>query len=267
MEFLLPLGEGSKWEDNESRYMLRSLHKFFKEPISLTIYSNRKREWIQNANQLTTERFYPDGLDVIHGNKKYENYFDTNNKIKLFASSCNEDEFVYIYDDVVLLTEITKHGIINYTQQRIYPSHYKYLSRSRHGETILAAIACLSESKIYYNYETHMPRVYETDKARFLYRKFPLEKQVVPYSFATLYYNYFNETHLNSILDTNNYKAGFYGAPDQGNGFIANSIKEIDGITSNKVWVSYNDKGLNWHGGTLKCWIEARYQDKSIFEK
>jgi len=264
MRFLLPLGSGSTWDDNESKYMLRSLDNV---NVQLSVYSNSKIQWLQNAENVVINRYYPLDLKRRYKIKKYENYFDTNNKLRIFATQCKDDEFIYIYDDVLLVGEFQ---ILNFPQHKIKERHYRLFNKSRHGQTIMAAIACLSTNNDFYNYETHLPRLYETDKVRFLYRKYPLENQKIPYSFATLYFNYFNDTHLHPIIETDNYKAGFYGDPFQGNGFISNSILNVEKIIHNKVWLNYNNKGLCWRNkegeSVLKKWIENKFKIKSRFE-
>jgi hypothetical protein len=46
MTIFLPLGIGSTWQNNETRYLLRSLEQNFKEPFDVMRYRQDKPDWL-----------------------------------------------------------------------------------------------------------------------------------------------------------------------------------------------------------------------------
>lgn len=267
MNVFIPSGGKDDW-GKELLYTLRSLDQYF-EPINLTVYSTKPHEWLTGCDQRIVDPYYPSRLNEIYKSKKYEHWFDSINKLKLYARSCTEERFIYTYDDIMLLREATAKDIIHYPQEKITPKHMLRYARHRHGETILSAIG-KCRSPVLYNYETHLPRIYETEKLLHLFKEFPLKKEVVPYSIASLYFNYFGNDVEQELVNVNNYKAGFYGKPEQGNGYLANSIQEVDDIVADKTWLNYSFVGLMMRDDNgvpvLQEWIKQRFNKPSKYE-
>jgi len=266
MKLFIPFGGREDWGE-ELKYALRSLMQF--EKFDLTIYSTKFPSWITGCEAIDIERFYPVKAMKMYGFRKFEQWFDSMNKLRTFAKNTNEERFIYTYDDILLLKPASPKDIIHYPQERVIPRHYVIFSKSRHGETILSALRKCDKA-VLYNYETHTPRVYETDKLLFLFRMFPLEKEFVPYSVATLYFNYFGNVLDKELIGIDDYKAGFYGKPS-GNGFLPNSLDDVDVAIKGKTWLNYSNAGLMRRNddGTpiLMEWIKQRFRKKSIYER
>ena len=60
--FFMPLGIGSRWENNETRYLLRSLEKNFLGDFRFIVYGDpgAKPKWLINIEYKELERFYPE---------------------------------------------------------------------------------------------------------------------------------------------------------------------------------------------------------------
>jgi hypothetical protein len=270
LTFYLPLGEGSNWDNNELRYMLRSLEENVICDFEVYIYATCVPKWLQNVHIIQLDRFYPDWLKEKNEKLDYENYFDTLNKLNkfVFSDSC-PDEFVYITDDTILLQEIISIvDIHNYPLELELPN-FKKLRNIKHGKTINRAME-LSNNKNALNYDTHFPRRFDRENLREMFLMHDFMAHDVPYSFATLYSNLFI-TDIVPLSKRNDYGAGFYfnrvGCTAS---YPSTSLKIINKAVRDKMWVSYNDNGLNWEGENgvswLKHFIEARFPNKSRFE-
>lgn len=273
---VIPLGGRCTWEDNELKYCLRSLEKNFNFTFDVTIYTNRPINWIKNATIIDTPRYYPEQLiKRFDGKKRYENYYDTLNKLK--RASQNNDltsDILYVYDDILLLKKQDFGDI-----QRIYAGgkyednkdYWNNPGRNKWKNTIHEAI---KRSRAYgqvFLYETHLPRYFDRYNLCKMFSRYPIDKLEIPYAPATLYYNmFYNKPHdiyVDKKKQGNKVKAGFYGAQTlEGDSFPSinkdkNAIKEY---ISDKVWMNYNEPGLT---DVLKEVIHEMFPKKSKFEK
>jgi hypothetical protein len=268
MIFFLPLGTGSTWEDNEIRYLLRSLEQNFKEEFDVIVYATKKPEWL-SVWYLEYERYYPDKLlKQNKGVRNYENYFDVLNKVYQFVHSeyCPE-QFCYIYDDILLLKEITSKNILNIPQCEYGVNMYANYCVTKQGRTTNQAYE-LCNAK--FNFEHHAPMIYNRDKLKELFKKFPFQEMAVPYSLATLYFNVYPEEHIQStLIDSKNYLAGFEGFTGGIYTYRQDTIQQIEEAVKDKTWVNYNDTGLFWHTDKyfpFQDWIIKQFPNKSQFE-
>lgn len=271
LTFYLPLGEESKWENNELRYMLRSLEENVICDFEVYIYATSVPEWLQGVYAVETKRFYPGWLRDKKLKLDYENYFDTLNKLQefVFSDSCPE-EFVYLTDDVILLQEII--SIVdthNYPLEKELPN-FKKQRNIKHGKTINRAMD-LSDNEHALNYDTHFPRRFERENVKKMFLMHDFTTNKIPYSFATLYSNLFM-TDTVPLSIRNDYGAGFYfNKVGYTAAYSSTSLKAINKAIKDKMWISYNDNGLNWEGENgiawLKYFIEAKFPNKSRFEK
>ena len=270
MTFFLPLGIGSNWQDNETRYLLRSLEKNFKESFDIIVYCQIKPDWL-TINHKIVDRYYPERLLKIHkGIREHENYFDVLNKVYLFVNSedCPES-FVFIYDDILLIKEITSENILNIPQCKYTKKMFSIYQETRYGKTINQAYM-LSGAE--WNFEHHLPLIYNRDHLKELFKKFPFYEMNIPYSLATLYFNIYKDEILFRPLSViNNYKAGFEGFTERIATFKQDTLKDIEMAVEDKTWINYNDTGLEWFtpyykGFPLQDWIKSKFSEKSKFE-
>lgn len=95
MDILIPLGHGSRWQNNELRYCLRSVEQNFSGVDNVYIIG-QKPDWIQNVNHIAVE-------DIRDG--KFRDY---NIYLKIVAGCRTaelSEDFLYMSDDHFILQE------------------------------------------------------------------------------------------------------------------------------------------------------------------
>ena len=274
MNILIPLGTGSTWQNNELRYMLRSLDQNLKGDYDIYVYG-KAPEWLTNVTVVDIDRYYPEHLvEINNGKLDYENFFDTLNKVKTFASE-NDSTFLYCYDDVLLVKELNINDIENIPMEVENPAFFKIRNFDKHGKTMNAAVSLLQNNKVaqtIYNYETHIPRVYNCDKLNHLLKEYDFSQWRIPYSLATLYFNVYPEEAMQDTSIIKNIKAGFYFDDESVASYMSNSLTNIEQAIKGKTWINYNDMGLNVTATDgsgkqyLKEWIMNKFPNKSKYE-
>ena len=273
MTIYIPWGGSPVW--HELKYALRSFEENIHTRFEVVIYGTfPKPEWLQNVTYVQTERFYPEGLESHYaGEKDFENWFDTLNKLRLFVHSeyCSE-KFVYAFDDVLLLKTVESiYDIPNVPLNEI--KNPKKKDTTKHEKTILEAVRLASENyhkfdglrgKLgWYNYDTHMPRRYERERWKKLFEIFPIEKQIIPYSSSTLYFNIYQPAFKSTTDEVNPWKASFMGELGRPDLFASESIDDIKSAVTDKMWMNYSNNGLTQE---LIGYIGNRFSKKSRFE-
>lgn len=276
MNILIPLGSGSTWQNNELRYLLRSLDQNLKGDYEIHVYGNQVPDWLTNVTVVDIERYYPQQLiEINNGKLDYENFFDTLNKVKQFSFR-NTGDFLYCYDDVLLIKELNINDIKNVPLEVEYPKNFKIRNFDKHGKTINAAISLLRNNRIsdpLYNYEIHIPRVYNCSKLSNLLEVYDFSQWRIPYALATFYFNIYPEEAIQDTEIVYSLKAGFYFDDESRGSYMSNSLAKIEQAIEGKTWINYNDMGLNVMAtdGTakqyLKEWIINRFPNKSKYEK
>jgi hypothetical protein len=270
---------GSTWDNNELRYMLRSLEdRGVDFEYDIKLYADKAPDWLKNVNVDIVDRYYPEFVFNSYGRikKYYENFFDTLNKLKR-ASNDDEvsEDFIYAYDDIILLRKLTL-DIVNtpVAHHEELPEYYGERSRSKWGRTINEAIIrAMSFKECVYLYETHIPRMFNKAKLREMFKMFSFDKLLVPYAPSTLYFNLYYDNPV-VMSEHNDIKAGFYGNDFGLTGsYDAGTLLKIEDAIKGKVWINYRDSGLNQPSpsggkkGMLKKWIVDNFTKKSRYEK
>jgi len=83
MNILIPLGDGSKWKNNELRYCLRGLEMYCRD-LGQVIISGEKPDWIQNIIHVPCKDEHSPTLSIWN---------------KTLAGSKETDEFLFCNDD------------------------------------------------------------------------------------------------------------------------------------------------------------------------
>lgn len=277
---VVPLGHGSVWDNNELRYMLRSMDKNLSGNINVVIYYSGNPEkmpdFLQNVKIKTIQRHYPSyALGCFGGAKHYENYFDVLHKLREVVNDpIISEEFLWIYDDIILLKKIKqdflrkKIAITKLSDKRI-----RLFERGgKWGRTIHAATKLLN--KPCFMYETHLPRWYKKSVWREIFEKYDWEKMRIPYAPATMYYNYMGGKPDLLMENDRTLKVGFYGGQGDGlDGFSSHVEKDIKTYCDNAIWMNYSNRGLRTKGSDgsereyLKEYIVSTFNEKSKFEK
>jgi hypothetical protein len=273
--FVIPLGGGSNWENNELKILLRSIDTNFNKniPRNIVILSNQKQpEWLTNVEWVHVERYYPgNALKHFNGTMHFENYYDTLNKIRLcYELESVSEDFVYLYDDNVLNEYSTFNDInIRVSMYDISNHLERYMNnRSKWNATVKESISILrAEGKPIYDYESHLPVVFNKSKIKELFKRFKLDNLLIPFAPKTLYFNlYFDTPDVNLEFDTNYYKAGFYNTNfNDVASYNCSSTSSIETSVMNKMWINYNDNALNFE--VFKEYLFNRFPTTSKYEK
>lgn len=271
MTITIPLGMGSKWEDNELKYFLRSIDRRFHIPCEVKIYAQQIPSFIDKSKikYQIVDGYYPQkALRHHNGTKHYENFFDTMNKLRLMSEDEDVSEhFLYCYDDMILLKPVFLVEEIEkwYALKNYYKNSKPYdRANNKWAKTVKEAFRLGGDVK--YDYETHIPRLYNKSLLRGMYEKFPIDNQNIAYAPHTLYGNLFVQKPDGVLEDKNDVKAGYYGtrAYDNVGACPGRSLEAIDNDVKDKLWLNYNDKGLRL--SCIKEWLKKNFPDKSRFE-
>ena len=277
---IIPLGGRSTWDedkvfDQELRYTLRSIAKNCDFDYDITIYSDRKLDWVKGCNVKITPRFYPEDLMRRAGWTKphYEQFYDTLNKIRLASKDTDLSEnIIYAYDDTLLVKKQNKSEIKTVYSGGMYkdrPVYWDNPLSNKWRNTISKAIKKGRGYGEVYLYETHLPRYFKQSNLQEMFKTFPLEKLDIPYAPATLYFNmFYNKPDVyfmkSKEATDNDIKAGFYGqANNLCDSFQSTTKEQIEKAVGEKIWVNYNDGGLT---DPLKDWIKKKFPKKCKFE-
>lgn len=167
---------------------------------------------------------------------------------KLLFISLNpqiNEKFLYFYDDIVLLRDVTWEW---FEQKIIANDHVKdpatYFSKPTRGVSPVGAwrhmfdrtFAFLQKKGLpTYNYETHLPRIFEKSKIQETYRRFgALTENGL---FSSLYFN-LHYTQPNILLNANPMiKAGIHRPYDK--------PERLEADVKGRIFLNYNDVGLN----------------------
>lgn len=172
MHFVVPLAYShSIFNNDELRFMLRSLEKNYMEDFKVTVICDRLPEWCD-----------PDNVIIIDRKKvsvDYENFYDTLEKLKHISFNCEFNEFVYIYDDICLLKQIDKSFFYKCYYIETSTTNKKWLN------TIEKSLSLIPGK----DFESHIPVLFDRLKLKFMFRSFPYSTQGVPYAPISLYFN------------------------------------------------------------------------------
>ena len=189
--FVIPLGTGSTWEDNEIRYMLRSLEQYCHFDFEVILYVTKKIDWL-SCQQIVVKRKYPKQLlEFFNYQKHYENYYDVINKLRAIIDNDDiPEEFFFMYDDILLLCDLYYHDLKIIYAGAEYKNNPKLYDepKTKWMRTINASLrACKNNGRPLFLYETHLPRYFKKSQLREMFRKFVPEENKIPYAISTLY--------------------------------------------------------------------------------
>jgi len=187
----------------ELRYALRSIDQNLKGDKVIWLYGE-KPDWVKDV------RFVPMKREP---KPMYVKFFDQLRKIEM--ASRNPEigyRFVYTYDDVYFLKPLT----VDVLRQ---PRALEDMSKIRHWFKKTDAggnwVSCMKQTLFrlkdeglpVFNYETHLPRVYNKEKALAILEKY--ESHTYAFQFATMYFNNY-ETNPELLSANKFFKLGIY---------------------------------------------------------
>lgn len=236
MDVLIPLKNSDSWGDNnELRYCLRSLEKYFLDLGSVYLVGHRPK-WVKNVKHV----YCP---DYPTNNKGY----NIITKILWAISATNiSSSFVFCSDDQCFLKPMITEGIKPYYVYDLKGFKFKG------GNKIW--MKCLKNTKKIlegqklncYNFESHTPKIIDGSAFKLIMRLY--DWRIIMYPTHSLY---FNNVVKNPQQMPDNYRAFF----DKEN----MDVNLIEG----KSFLGYSDLGLSWQ---LQHKLAQLFPDKSRFE-
>lgn len=176
------IGSGSKWENNELRFSLRSLEKHFEHGNVFIV--GVLPDWIQNVIHIDVQDAFPN----INGGK-YKNV------MRKIHAACTDDRvsesFVLMNDDFFFLRDCAE--IQPYSFGTLEGMIERYSDKkSQYYNALVRTMRFLKKADIENpkNYAVHYPIVYEKEK--FLRMTEEVEWLENPCSWRTIYGNLFN---------------------------------------------------------------------------
>lgn len=204
IDILIPFIEGPD-DSLELRYTLRSIEKYLQVDPVIWILGECPN-WLTNVNVIKLER--------KGGN--FKKFKDQLNKIHHFINLKNiGDEFIYMYDDQFFINPVT---IDEIKKPRAY-YNFKKIDITQFLNTHQTAgknwkdlfektiLKLKEQNKPLFGYETHMPRCFEVNKVKEIFKKYNCLEE--PYQFSTLYYNNYC-TNPEILTRYNFFKFGLY---------------------------------------------------------
>jgi len=234
---------------DELIFTVRSIDKYFSEDHQIILVGDRHPKL--DIPVISCEQ--------IKG-KQFSKCTDSIKKMNCICDSAEiTEDFVYWYDDIVLLKEINLSFFeIQYFLQNM--SGLKILGNSNYEQLKAETYFMLKKNNLpLFNFETHLPKLFNKSLMKDLLHKFI--KSDSHLLINSLYCNYYHKTKPVELHLEDSIKAGFYG---NSNAYGFGQVNDYSGILKNKTFLNYNNRGLS---ESLKKYIIAHFYDKSRYEK
>lgn len=197
----------------ELRQTLRSIEKNAKFDHQVVIVGDQLPEWLNENEVVFIQETLPRRAD-------FSCAWNVIEKIKIALQSPQVSEHVlFCYDDTVFASPVSVADLFTVVALTdIKKQDIAAINASDVWKTILRfTFAALNRNKMTtYNFETHIPRLFDKSKLAALIEKFGFEKR--PYMFSTLYFNEYHTAKQKPfmLLDNPNQriKAGVYSDTD-----------------------------------------------------
>jgi len=236
MDVIIPLGNGSNWENKELRYCLRSLEKNFLDLGAIYIVGD-KPSWARNVKHINTPDLYFDnkGATIIN---------------KVISACIHEkvsDNFLFTSDDQCFLKPMHAKDVKPYytydlNKKKInYPNKFwKQCMKNTKWTLRKEKLPC-------FNYETHTPKVFNKEL----------------FVLAMQKYDWVNNLYPTHSLYFNNVVSVPGQIPDDYRIFFDKEGMDIR-LIEGKTFLGYSDLGLSWR---LQAKLKELFPKKSRFEQ
>jgi hypothetical protein len=227
--YINPESGGPIWR--ELYYSVKSVQKFFKGlPYQIFVVGDNPK--IKGVNHIPCER--------IKGKTNAKALDATKKLRKIVDSDTINDNFIYMYDDIVFLKNLTVDDFTPIIAHNHVRDINDYWGRGRKPSDNWIQVFNKTILKLKYhnlptfNYETHLPRLLNKERVTEVLDKFKLEDNL--YMFSTLYFNTFY-TNPDILLKENEYIKADITIPYEDH--------NLDKYMKGRKFLNYNDMGLN----------------------
>lgn len=230
MDVVIPLGNGSTWDDNELKYTLRSFEKYLQ--VDNVYVIGHRPKWSNRSLICITFQDLP-GIE----NKEVNIY----RKI-MFACSLPQlsEDFIFANDDHFLMT---KKGVGYYYDKTLKES---VEDRNSHDHYYHALKNTLTVHPSGYNFDIHCPIVYNKQKFLSMPWNGTEHGYVIKSLYSNTYQTYFTRNRYSDLKITSRL-----------------TCAQLDKLTRDRLFFSVSDAAVN---SDLKIFLNYLYPDKSRFE-
>lgn len=236
------LGSGSKWNNNELRFSLRSVEKNLKGVGKIYVVG-------ENPGYFTDKIIYIYYPDPLGGRNA-----DGNMALKILRACSEEnlsDNFLFMNDDFIINREMEVSEIPWLHKNDMATRPEEYWNREFYRKRLRRTFEVLQERNLpTIQYDYHAPMLMNKHEFPKVMEQFDY-KEDIGYTFRSLYGNCMKLPAIpilgKKVTLYRNYK-----------------VAQLDKKTSNIDFVGYNDYGLN---SSLKWWLINAFPDKSSYEK
>jgi hypothetical protein len=241
-DIVIPLGPGSRWDNNELRYCLRSLEMNFAPLGNVYLMTTCQIPWLKNVHVINVG-------DPLKSNKD-------GNLINKVLSACDQpglsDEFLRLSDDQLLISpvamadEIKPYFLFNLKEcsQRWWSGKWK--NRMRRTMNYLTEHGLPA-----FHYDVHAPMLYNKKAFSRVFKGVDFRSDI-GYCINTFYYNHVDPPEKVKMQQQ---KLTIEQPCTR---------EQITGRLSGRKYMGYNDAGLN---DDLKQILRELFPNKSNFEK
>lgn len=237
-DILIPLGSGSKWENNELRYSLRSIEKYVRNVGEIYIVG-LKPNWLKNVIHVPFN-------DVHNGNPRLRNQNILQKILHTILEYPISENFVFTNDDIFFNREFSADKIPYFSDMNIddYLQSKPHLNRIYKSAVLRTKALLLEHNKTLYHYDIHAPIIY--NKQRF----FEIFKDIKDEIIIKSYYSNFCPEIKPKLLEDNKI-------------FKPLSLHEIQTANKYNPFMSLTDIALN---DIMKKYILNKYNKNSNYE-
>lgn len=271
---------GSKWDENEARYMLRSIATNFKEDHRVWFVGDVP-DFAQNVHHIP----FPEKKRPPAG--QFPKAFEAAYKTNLIIVHPDISELYLLMHDDMLILKPTKLKDLEHWYYQAQDGGEKKVRRiaassarsffkikvktidAMRAKGFCTELADTVEEKrrargdYFYDTETHLPRLFEKQKMIKVFQTFkPIMNRLLD---CSLYYN-MHKPYRRRLLEKNDgVKAEFFGTEELGFTGSASTTKEqVMAGMKGKRFCNYNNTGLT---PALKEVIEEMFPEKCKYEK
>lgn len=239
IDIVYPLGNGSKWNDNELRYSLRSVEKHLCGYRNIVIIGN-KPDWLTNVTHIPFE-------DV-------HRWKETRIALKVLKV-CNDERvsnfFLFMNDDHFLTSEFQAYEFPYYRKETLATTAQKRRFNDAYRKSLVNTYMALTKKgHLTHNFDVHCPIVYNKELFIKMFYDYPeWEETNYGYVVKSMYCNTYKiEGELVRDLKI--------GAPC--------SFDLLGDLIKDREFFSIGDKVVNVD---FILFMEKLYPQKSIYEK